>query len=51
MMWLEEFRVDGLRFDSTLFIRNTRGDNNSVETDLPDGWSLMQWINEEMQRG
>lgn len=50
LLWLEEFRIDGLRFDSTLFIRNTRGDNSNPETDLPDGWSLMQWLNEEVQR-
>jgi 1,4-alpha-glucan branching enzyme len=50
MLWLEEFRVDGLRFDSTLFIRNTCGDNNNCETDLADGWSLLQWINEEVRR-
>jgi len=50
MMWLEEFRVDGLRFDSTLFIRNTRGDNNNCETDIAEGWSLLQWINEEARR-
>ena len=50
LYWLEEFHVDGLRFDSTLFIRNTRGDNNNPETDIPEGWSLLQWINEEVQR-
>jgi 1,4-alpha-glucan branching enzyme len=50
MLWLEEFRVDGLRFDSTLHIRNTRGDNNNPETDIADGWTLLQWINEEVQR-
>jgi 1,4-alpha-glucan branching enzyme len=42
IMWLEDFRVDGLRWDSTLNIRTTNwGDN-------PDGWSLMQWINDEI---
>jgi 1,4-alpha-glucan branching enzyme len=50
MFWLEEFRIDGLRFDSTLFIRNTRGNNTNPETDIPEGWSLLQWINEEVQR-
>jgi 1,4-alpha-glucan branching enzyme len=50
IFWLEEFRVDGLRLDSTLFIRNTRGDNNNIETDIPDGWSMLQWINEEVRR-
>jgi 1,4-alpha-glucan branching enzyme len=50
MMWLEEFRLDGLRFDSTLFIRNTRGDNHNCETDIAEGWTLLQWINEEVHR-
>jgi len=50
LMWLEEFRVDGLRFDSTLFIRNARGENNSVETDIPEGWTLLQWVNDEVHK-
>jgi 1,4-alpha-glucan branching enzyme len=48
LLWLEEFRVDGLRFDSTIFIRNTRGENNNLETDIPEAWSLLQWVNEEV---
>ncbi|MGD2017652.1 MAG: alpha-amylase family glycosyl hydrolase [Planctomycetota bacterium] len=42
LMWLEEFRMDGLRFDATAYIREGPGG------DLPDGWSLMQWINDEI---
>lgn len=45
MMWLQEFRADGLRWDSTVNIRNT---NNGVGTDIPDGWSLMQYVNNEI---
>ncbi len=42
VMWLEEFHVDGFRWDSTLNIRtHNLGDN-------PEGWSLMQWINNEI---
>jgi 1,4-alpha-glucan branching enzyme len=48
MLWLEQFRVDGLRFDSTLYIRNTRGDNSNPETDIPEAWTLFQWINQEV---
>ncbi|WP_459557767.1 alpha-amylase family glycosyl hydrolase [Lacunimicrobium album] len=44
MMWLEEFHLDGLRYDMTLFIRNVKG-NGDVGCDLPDGWSLVQWVN------
>jgi 1,4-alpha-glucan branching enzyme len=45
MMWLEEYHVDGIRFDCTQFIRTVDG---SDAQDLPDGWSLLQWINSEM---
>jgi len=42
MTWLEDFRVDGLRWDAVLYTRS----HNSGE--LPEGWSLMQWINDEI---
>ena len=45
MMWLEDFHIDGLRFDMTLYMRSVDGDG---ETELPDGWSLTQWINREV---
>ena len=44
-MWLDEFRIDGLRFDSTIYIRTVNG---SEDQNLPDGWSLLQWINEQV---
>ncbi len=41
-MWAEEYRVSGFRWDSTLNIRRTnRGDNG-------DGWSLLQWLNNDL---
>jgi len=48
MMWLEEYRVDGLRFDSTVNIRNVKGRNDDPAADIPEGWSFMQWINNEV---
>ncbi len=42
-MWITEYHLDGLRLDSTLFIRSI--DDAGTE-DLPDGWSLLQAINE-----
>ncbi len=45
MMWLEEYHIDGIRFDCTQFIRSV--DGFEVQ-DIPDGWRLLQWINSEM---
>ncbi len=47
MMWLKCYGVDGLRWDMTAFIRNVEGRDDHPDQDLPDGWSLMQWINSE----
>jgi len=50
LMWLEEYRVDGLRLDATSFIRNIYGNNNDPANDIPKGWSLLQWINDEVDQ-
>jgi 1,4-alpha-glucan branching enzyme len=42
LMWLEEYHVDGLRYDSTLYIRCIDGNEAN---ELPEGWTLMQEIN------
>jgi 1,4-alpha-glucan branching enzyme len=41
-MWLDEYHVDGLRFDGSVYIRSPHGPGSA---DLPDGWSLLQVIN------
>lgn len=46
IMWLEEYHVDGLRYDSTLFIRTIDGNEDN---DLPDGWTLLQQINNDVR--
>ena len=50
IFWLNKYRLDGLRFDLAVNIRNRNGNgnNNDPASDLPDGWSLMQWINNEI---
>lgn len=45
IMWLEEYHVDGIRFDCTQFIRTINGADSQ---ELPDGWSLLQWINSQV---
>lgn len=45
-MWLYDSHVDGLRVDSTIFIRNATGLNDAPDTDLADGWRVLQQINE-----
>ncbi len=42
MFWLQEYRLDGLRWDSTSFMRN----GNSG--DIPEAWTLLQWVNNEI---
>lgn len=46
LMWVEDYHVDGLRMDMTLYVRSVRADG---EPNLPDGWSLLQWINGEVR--
>lgn len=48
-MWLEEYQIDGLRWDATSYIRNAHGRDGDPGADIPEGWGLMQGINEEMR--
>lgn len=48
MMWLEEYRIDGLRFDATLYIRRVRLDEDPT-ADLPEGWDMVQALNGEVR--
>lgn len=41
MMWLEDYHVDGLRYDMTVYIYNTDAGGDAI----PEGWDLLQYIN------
>ncbi|MFN2142680.1 MAG: alpha-amylase family glycosyl hydrolase [Candidatus Promineifilaceae bacterium] len=47
MMWIEEFQVDGLRWDATAYIRNVHGQEDPG-SDIPEGWGLLRWVNDEI---
>ena len=49
MSWLEAFRCDGLRFDATAYIRTVSGNTGDDDDSLPDGWSFMAWLNDEIR--
>jgi 1,4-alpha-glucan branching enzyme len=44
-MLLHDCRVDGLRVDSTIYMRNVKGRDNDPDNDLVDGWEILQKIN------
>lgn len=48
LMWLEEYWVDGLRWDATAYIRNVFGNDNDPAHDIPEGRELMRQINREI---
>ena len=50
LMWFEEYHADGIRWDSTTYIKNIEGNDANPANDIPDGWSLMQWINDEIKQ-
>ncbi len=50
VMWLRDFGVDGLRWDMSVFIRTVSGLHNNPADELKDGWTLMQWINQDLRK-
>lgn len=42
--WLLQFRFDGVRMDGTKYIRYA---DPSSSWSLPEGWSFLQWVNNE----
>ncbi len=50
LYWLDEFRADGLRWDMTLYIRTVHGNPHDPGQAIAEGWTLMRWINDEIDR-
>ncbi|MCE5187201.1 MAG: alpha amylase C-terminal domain-containing protein [Planctomycetaceae bacterium] len=44
MYWLTDLNMDGIRMDGTAYIR----ERGIGEPEIPEGWSLMQWINNDV---
>jgi 1,4-alpha-glucan branching enzyme len=49
LRWIQQRFADGIRWDSVGSIRNVKDQNKDPADDIPDGWSLCQWINSEIQ--
>ena len=48
VQWLEEFRVDGLRWDATSYISSIRGEGYRAGDRIRNGWRLMAEVNTEL---
>jgi 1,4-alpha-glucan branching enzyme len=48
IQWLEEFRIDGLRWDATAYISSIGGGGRSAADRIDDGWRLMADVNAEI---
>lgn len=46
LWWLNEYRIDGLRWDATAYIRDDNGSGN----DIVDGWNTLRYANDEIDR-
>ena len=50
IQWLEEFRIDGLRWDATAYISSVGGGGHTAADRIDDGWRLMAQVNDEVAR-
>ncbi len=48
LMWLRDYRADGLRMDMVPYIRNVKADGNPGN-DIVEGITLIQWINADIR--
>jgi 1,4-alpha-glucan branching enzyme len=50
LMWLRDFGVDGLRWDMSVYIRTVNGNHQDPTDEIKEGWTLMQWIHDDIQK-
>jgi 1,4-alpha-glucan branching enzyme len=48
IQWLDEFRIDGLRWDATAYISSIGGGGMGAADRIEDGWRLMADVNAEI---
>ena len=48
IQWLDEFRVDGLRWDATSYISSIGGEGYRARDRIEDGWRFMADVNREL---
>ncbi len=48
VQWLDEFRVDGLRWDATSYISSITGEGFRARDRIANGWRFMAEVNEEL---
>ena len=49
MMWLDEYRLDGLRMDMIPYMRSVSG-SETPEDSIEEAYDLIRWINSEIQQ-
>lgn len=49
-MWMHDCHLDGLRLDSTGFMRNVYGHNDDPANDIPEAWWLLQDITDLVRK-
>ncbi|MDQ3331798.1 MAG: alpha-amylase family glycosyl hydrolase [Planctomycetota bacterium] len=49
LMWLDEYRLDGLRVDGTFHMRSASKTETGSYTPLPGGWSLLRELTETIR--
>ena len=49
LMWLKDYRVDGLRMDMVPYMRNVKADGNP-DNDIKEGMTLIQWISDDIRQ-